>query len=302
MRLLLASCPLRRGLAAAAPFPASTGSRQTNFSMQGSGETWAVYLLVAPTRSSFVGVTTAGDESLQAVLAEHNGEGPDGEGPPGTSLERPWKLAGSVECRSRDLAERAAWRVSRASGFRARNKALRHCIALGSDGLAQQEAMTFDPRDGFDGLTYALVEFLHPTDPSRHVQVRALVDTGATECDLKQGLIDELGLPVEKGGRTMFETAAGTTIETDMHHAVVRVMGRTASVRVSPIEEEESGSEEEGDSDDEEDREFGLLSNSDDALLGHDALAALGLLVDCRNRRLLAGPQDEDDCDADIMQ
>lgn len=269
--------------------------------MQSTGGAWTAYLLVAPTRSSFVGVIPVGAQSLQAVLAEHNGEGPSGDGPPSTALERPWQLAGSMECRSRDIAQRVAWQVGRASGFRARIAALRRCIADGDDGLAQQEARSFEARDGLDGLTYVLVEFLHPTDPSKSVQVRALVDTGATECDLKQQLIDELGLPVDKSGRTLFETAAGTTIETDMHHAIVRVMGRTAFVRVSPIEEEESDSEE-GDSDDEEDREFGLSANSDDALLGHDALAALGLLVDCRNRRLLAGPLEEDDCEADLAQ
>ena len=42
-------------------------------------------------------------------------------------------------------------------------------------------------------------------------------------------------------------------------------------------------------------KEFGLDSATDDALLGSEALAALGLLVDCRNRRLVLPPSAEEE-------
>merc|ERR1712060_656008 len=96
--------------------------------------------------------------------------------------------------------------------------------------------------------------------------------------DLDRRVIKTLGLHVDTSeGSAQFETAGGVTIEAPIYRAIVRVLGRTASVRVSPSEEESDNEEE--------------SYNTDEALLGHDALAALGLLVDCRNRRLVAMPE-----------
>ena len=78
-----------------------------------------------------------------------------------------------------------------------------------------------------------------------------------------------------------------------------RVEGRESLVLLSPSEKDE-----EEDSDDSEDAEdaaaraadaaldaaHGFKAISDDGLLGHDALAALGLLVDCGRRKLVPAP------------
>merc|ERR1712025_735336 len=47
----------------------------------------------------------------------------------------------------------------------------------------------------------------------------------------------------------------------------------------------------EGDVVDDVDQEFGFCANTDDAILGHEALAALGLLLDCRTWSLVDGPR-----------
>lgn len=282
---------------------------------------WVAYLLLSPTRSSLAGAAHSG--SLDRLVAWHNGELDEGggeppdaprEGPSETALLRPWRLADAVSCDGRDAARRAAWRVSRASGFRARLAALRACrggedagAGARRDGDAEAD---LDLRAGLDGLTYVPVEFAHPADPARRVTVRALVDTGSSDCDLRQGLIDSLGLPADDGslrrspfgfvgatlraGFTQVETAAGRQVEMPVYRALVRVMGREASVLLSPADEPEDGGRSSGE--DEEDKEFGLDSATDDALLGSEALAALGLLVDCRNRRLVLPPSAEEEC------
>merc|ERR1719396_230324 len=96
--------------------------------------------------------------------------------------------------------------------------------------------------------------------------VNALVDSGSTDIDLNQRTIDALGLQVDASqGPAQFEVAGGFTVESPMYSAFATVLGQTALARVGPSED-----------------------TSDEALLGHDALASLGLLVDCRHRRLLA--------------
>ena len=150
---------------------------------------------------------------------------------------------------------------------------------------------------GRDGMTYAVVEFANPAEPSRTVRVEALVDTGATDCEISQSLIDELGLtPFDQA---TFETAAGISMSSALYRAIVRVEGRESLVLLSPSEKDE-----EEDSDDSEDAEdaaaraadaaldaaHGFKAISDDGLLGHDALAALGLLVDCGRRKLVPAP------------
>lgn len=134
-----------------------------------------------------------------------------------------------------------------------------------------------------DGLTYAWVEF-RSSSSARSRVVRALVDTGSTNCDLRPSIIADLSLPLAaEGGASHFETAAGRHVENCLYEATISVHGRVACVRISAADEEE------GEEDEEEqgvDREFGFAADTDDAILGCEALAQLGLLVDCQHRRL----------------
>merc|ERR1712178_668568 len=86
-------------------------------------------------------------------------------------------------------------------------------------------------------------------------------------------------------GTAQFETTGGVTIEAPIYTASLEVLGRAERVRISPSEEDACDSDDSSCSADERNR-----SITDAALLGHDALAALGLLVDCHGRRLLASP------------
>lgn len=237
---------------------------------------WAAYVLASPSRASFVGVTPLAEDGLARTLAAHNGE--MGVGPPVSLPGRPWRLAAVAEFAKKEEAEQVAGGVSKANGLRARIAVLRR-LRVGV-GETHHSAPRFNPRAALDGPTYAVVEFEHPHDAQKCAEVRALVDSGSTDCDLRRGLIKALSLPVDAGsGAAHFETAAGVTIETPIHQARIRVAGREALVRVSPMDEEGMD-------------DGGFSTNTDDALLGHDALAALGLLVDCRNRRLIAAPDE----------
>ena len=107
---------------------------------------------------------------------------------------------------------------------------------------------------------------------------------------LKGEMIEKLGLRPIEGEGAVFETAAGIAMESAIYRATIRVNGREASCLLSPSEKDrlDEDEDEESDSEDEEDAAFGFDKVSDDALLGHDCLAALGLAVDCRRRRLFA--------------
>merc|ERR1712151_727293 len=104
----------------------------------------------------------------------------------------------------------------------------------------------------------------------------------------------ELGLPQHLGEQCFFETASGRQMQTGLFQATIVVQGHTANVRVSEAEEEDEEEEEEEEEDEEDgdgqedvDRQFGFSSDTDEAVLGYQALAQLGLLVDCRRRRLV---------------
>lgn len=90
-------------------------------------------------------------------------------------------------------------------------------------------------------------------------------------------------------GYTRFETAAGKLGEASLYHAVVRVLGRESLVHVNLGEDDQLeplGCENSKPTED-VDKAFGFSTNTDDALLGCEALAALGLVVDCSQRRLV---------------
>lgn len=316
------------------------------------GGAWVAYLIASPTRSSFVGVAPLG--ALDAALAAHNGDGADG--PAETALLRPWRLSGTARRPSREAAERCAWTVAQESGFRARYAALSACERIGYDDDARCGA--YDPRRALDGLTYARLEFAHPTDASRSLSVRALVDTGSNDCELRGSLIEKLRLPklegsvvsprprTEPGPIGRSGPSDGPTVpraalrDCRRHHdrelAVPRAADRARpqrrgargpSATVTPLlaprglpasrglrcarrdapctawqvllspseadDAESDGSSYESESEGEEDFDaiHGFDSTSDDGMLGHDALAALGLAVDCRSRALVALPE-----------
>ena len=269
---------------------------------------FAAYLLASPTRSSYVGVCAVSElareiENLNAL----------DDGSP-CALVRPWQLAASAKRAALEEAEAIAEHVSRASGFRARLEMLRafdasdgssppppvaaHYSDLRARALARAAHSSDLRARALDGMTYAMVTVSNPEDSSLSVTVRALVDTGSTDCELRGELIGRLG--VQPIGDAVYETASGIQTAAALFRGRVSVAGRDALCLLSPTEA--SADDEDGEDDDEEDeldRTFGFDQVSDDALLGHDALAALGLAVDCRHRRLLPLSQSDDDREPD---
>ena len=199
-----------------------------------------------------------------------------------------------------DAAETVAATVSRASGFNARLAAMR---ALMDRDPVLAVATKFDARRALDGMTYARIEVANMDEPDRAISVRALVDTGSTDCELRSALIQQLDLrPDADAGFALFETAAGVQTSAPVYRALIRVHGREAPCLLSPSEDmqedddsdDEDEDEDEGEGVEDLDAKFGFEKISDEALLGHDALAALGLAVDTRRRRLFPAPRDED--------
>lgn len=239
---------------------------------------WVAYLLVSPTRSSFTGVSETAKlpDILKRISTDENC-------PKMLSILRPFRLAEHRQFETVQDARRAAWRTARASGFRARLRALQS----DTDGTHETHDgdRDLDLHAGLDGLTYVEVEVLHPSDEKRRATVRALVDTGSTDCDLQKSVINSLGLPLA-GEASFFETAAGKKVSMDAFVARVRYGSTEVDVQVNPADEEIDSEQ-----DDELDRIFGFKSTTDDAILGLDALSKLGLVVDCSNRRLI--PADE---------
>lgn len=145
-----------------------------------------------------------------------------------------------------------------------------------------------------DLMTEVTIEFANPSDTSRAIEVKALVDTGSTDCDVRGDLVDSLALPLDVFSATAkFETSASVSTEASLHCAHIRVNDHSAFVLVSPSTTD--GNEDMSSSELSSSCSAGLGMDQrrgrDDALLGHDALAALGLLVDCRNRQLVSAPE-----------
>jgi len=218
---------------------------------------------------------------------------------------QPWRVADSISLPSYKHAKIAARSISRASGFRARITALRNYKAV-ENVCTDEEVQDTPLLESLDSLTYVPVEFSKPKHPDNKVLVRALVDTGSSSSDLQGRFIKQLQLPVACGGSMFFETAAGKTVQSAMYETQICVLGRTAAVTISPAEEDSDAADSEDDEADDDngddssngtnsqadeiDREFGFEKNTDEALLGSETLAALELVLDCRNRCLLAGP------------
>ena len=258
---------------------------------------WAAVLLYSATRSSYVAVCPSDDVDKQPGVLDAS----DTDGP--LAVAAPWRIACVAERRTKEGAEAVASAVAKCGGFRARFRA---CEALrlaapSRDAPAAAEVAAAlssidlglhgecGSPDALDGMTYAWVDVRHP-DKDEFVRVRTLVDTGSTDCELKGDVIRRLGLPAT-GETAHFETAVGRVTEQPIYEAVIRVLGREARVVLSPADGDESDDESD-ESDEELDQRFGFDRVSDEGMLGHTALAALNLAVDCRRRRLVALPDE----------
>eukprot|EP00927_Polykrikos_kofoidii_P043552 TRINITY_DN37627_c0_g1_i1.p1 TRINITY_DN37627_c0_g1~~TRINITY_DN37627_c0_g1_i1.p1 ORF type:complete len:445 (+),score=50.36 TRINITY_DN37627_c0_g1_i1:78-1337(+) len=116
------------------------------------------------------------------------------------------------------------------------------------------------------GLTRAKCVFSSPLAPKgpRVVVSDALVDTGSSDCELHPTLMQALmPLPIVARG-AVYETSIGGG-EFDAYEILLTVGGRTCAAVVTCCE----------------------FDSSDNALVGHMALGALRLLVDCLPRQLI---------------
>lgn len=267
---------------------------------------WTTVLLYSATRSSYVATCKKDEVDAQTKLL-------DGSDPEGAlAIGAPWRIACVAERSTQESAAAVSQAVAKCGGFRARFRA---CDALRMAAPSKEAPPAAEvaaalagidlglhgecsPLDALDGMTYAWVEVRHP-DQTDFVRVRTLVDTGSTDCELKDDLIRKLKLPAT-GETAHFETAIGRVTEQPIYEAVIRVLGREARVVLSPADGDDSDddddsdkSESESDSDEELDERFGFDKVSDEGMLGHTALAALNLAVDCRKRRLVALPDEE---------
>ena len=250
---------------------------------------WAAVLLYSATRSSYVAVCKSDDVDKQPSRLDASDDGP-------LAVAAPWRIACVAERRTKEGAEAVASAVAKCGGVRARFRAcdaLRLAVpsrdapsaAAVVDALSSMDLGAPPAADALDGMTYAWVDVRHP-DKTEFVRVRTLVDTGSTDCELKADVIRRLGLPAT-GETAHFETAVGRVTEQPIYEAVIRVLGREARVVLSPADGDESDDESD-ESDEELDARFGFDRVSDEGMLGHTALAALNLAVDCRKRRLVA--------------
>ena len=258
---------------------------------------WAAVLLYSATRSSYVAVCKSDDVDKQPSRLDAS----DADGP--LAVAAPWRIACVAERPEKEGAEAVAAAVSKCGGFRARFRACEALRLAAPSRDAPPAAAVADAlssidlglhgecgaADALDGMTYAWVDVRHP-DKTEFVRVRTLVDTGSTDCELKADVIRRLGLPAT-GETAHFETAVGRVTEQPIYEAVIRVLGREARVVLSPADGDESD-DESGESDEELDQRFGFDRVSDEGMLGHTALAALNLAVDCRKRRLVALPDE----------
>lgn len=237
------------------------------------------YLLISPSRSSICGHGSFSSSSCVSSLLQRHDDAVE------TRHLKPWRVAELKRQPNEAVAAAKGLQVSRQSGFRARLMALRQ-----ENHLKVPEKIEVLPIEkALDALTYVEVEFCSPKDTTRCVKVLALVDTGSNDCDLKGSLIEELRLPIARRGGTSVETAANRVVEISIFQAKLKVLGREAIVEVSPADEDYAaiGGAVSDAAEDDVDKEFGLSTTTDEAVIGADALASLGLIVDCKHRRLL---------------
>ncbi|CAL1169723.1 unnamed protein product [Cladocopium goreaui] len=127
-------------------------------------------------------------------------------------------------------------------------------------------------------LTYVEVEFKSTADPSKSVVVpRALVDTGSSDCELREGFFQKIQplRSIQQG--VLYETVTGAEAY-DVYEVEISILGKRGVAALTLVPESRF-------SPDAED------ACTDDAIVGHMALAALGLLVDPAHQRVLR-PED----------
>ncbi|CAE7570887.1 unnamed protein product [Symbiodinium natans] len=156
--------------------------------------------------------------------------------------------------------------------------------------ITAEDAVELPIVKALDSLTYAEVQFCHPADSSRCATVLAMVDTGSNDCDLNQAVIDQLRLPPARGhGSTIVETSANKLVEVPTYQARVRLLGREAVVQLNPADADYAarGGAVATQAEDDVDQKFDFSASTDEAVIGADALASLGLIVDCGQRKLV---------------
>eukprot|EP00434_Breviolum_minutum_P039411 symbB.v1.2.034998.t1/scaffold4623.1/size37307/1 len=127
-------------------------------------------------------------------------------------------------------------------------------------------------------MTYVEVEFRSTADPSRSVVVpKALVDTGSSDCELREGLFQRIQplRSIEQG--VLYETVTGAEAY-DVYEVEISILGRRGVAALTLVPESRFAPDAED-------------ACSDNAIVGHMALAALGLLVDPAHQRVLK-PED----------
>jgi predicted aspartyl protease len=78
------------------------------------------------------------------------------------------------------------------------------------------------------GHAAAKVRLYNPKDPSRHLGLELLVDTGSTYTRVKRRRLEELGL--KPMTRWKFRTIKGRVVEREIGEAVVECLGERAAV------------------------------------------------------------------------
>eukprot|EP00419_Tripos_fusus_P005806 CAMPEP_0172680612 /NCGR_PEP_ID=MMETSP1074-20121228/16880_1 /TAXON_ID=2916 /ORGANISM="Ceratium fusus, Strain PA161109" /LENGTH=432 /DNA_ID=CAMNT_0013498969 /DNA_START=53 /DNA_END=1351 /DNA_ORIENTATION=+ len=123
-------------------------------------------------------------------------------------------------------------------------------------------------------VTYVQCRFTSPLAPTAAsvTVAAALVDTGSADCELREGLLRRLGpLPIVARG-IVYETVSGRAVH-DGYEVLITVNGRSCAAVATVTPEERFAADAED-------------PNSDEAVIGFAALAALGLIVDCQARRV----------------
>ena len=114
------------------------------------------------------------------------------------------------------------------------------------------------------GLTYVTVNISNPASPKRSKRKKLLVDTGAFNSVVPEGVLKAIGIRPHK--RDTFLLADGSRITRDVGIALLQVNGKRAASEVI----------------------FG--KSKDGVLLGVIALESLGLSVDPRTGKLKSVP------------
>ena len=88
------------------------------------------------------------------------------------------------------------------------------------------------------GHTRARVRIYNPQDPSRHMELELLVDTGSTFTWIRRARLEELGIrPMD---RARFRTIDNRIVVREVGEAVVECLGRRATTVVVFAEEADS--------------------------------------------------------------